>query len=133
MCIFGFCLETVLLLISLANDIECALNTLNRYIISYKKERKKVNKKVSQLIQFHVHAKQLSRAFVLKFQSIKTEISIRIRIHEPFCSLFPTFRLNDDHAKLIEYLCLILFTWSLRALSTSLFLVQVECIFECIM
>lgn len=74
MCIFCFCLETVLLLISLANDIECALNTLNRYIISYKKERKKINKKVSQLIQFHVHAKQLSRVFVLKFQSIKTKM-----------------------------------------------------------
>lgn len=43
-----------------------------------------------------------------------------------FCVHFSAFRLVGMFADLVMYLCLVLFSWSFRALSSSLLLIRVE-------
>lgn len=65
MCIFCFCLGTTLLVISLADDINYTLGTLNSHIIRLKKDRIEVIEKIPRLIEFHTHAIQLSHTTFL--------------------------------------------------------------------
>lgn len=121
MCIICFAVGITLLLISLAEDIKSALNALeggsNKKEKGKRKSRSKIiMKQLLQLIEFHSNAKELSKFFYTSLFSIS----------KSFSSGF-TYRLIRDFGELIQYICLILFTWALVSICMTMLLVQVCC------
>lgn len=116
MCIFCFAVGTTLLLISSAEDIKCALINLERSSKAKKNRSKIIMKQLLQLIELRSNAKQLNE-FFLYFHIWHLKIFL-------FFSRF-TYRLIKVFADLIQYICLILFTWTLVTSCVTMLLIQV--------
>lgn len=110
-CLTTLKIGTLLFTVAITIDIKRSINSIGKP----KKKQTQIFTELSNFIQFHLKAKQLSLA-----KRSKSNIN-----NNNFTE-FLLFRLVYDLSELFQPICIVLFSWSISEISGCLLLIQVE-------